>query len=78
MYVSWGKLVSQIIIKNALSTMSSSTYHHTFLALRQSILNHKFLYLIITLFSLHIKISLSTKYIFYTEEHSNKYPKQLN
>jgi hypothetical protein len=28
--------VSQIIIKNALSTMSPSTYHHTFLALRQS------------------------------------------
>jgi hypothetical protein len=29
--------VSQIIIKNALSTMSPSTYHHTFLALRQNI-----------------------------------------
>jgi hypothetical protein len=28
--------VSQIIIKNALSTMSPSTYNHTFLALRQS------------------------------------------
>nr|AHI16109.1 Atp8 [Sphagnum girgensohnii] len=28
--------VSQIIKKNALSTMSPSTYHHTFLALRQS------------------------------------------
>jgi len=28
--------VSQIIFKNAFSTMNPSTYHHTFLALHQS------------------------------------------
>jgi hypothetical protein len=28
--------VSQFFLKNALSTMSPFTYHHTFLALRQS------------------------------------------
>ncbi len=33
--------VSQIIKKNALSTMSPSTYHHTFLALCQSIVLNK-------------------------------------
>jgi hypothetical protein len=33
--------VSQIIIKNTLSTMSPSTYHHTFLALRQNIVLNK-------------------------------------
>jgi hypothetical protein len=33
--------VSQIIIKNALSTMHPSTYHHTFLTLRQSTILNK-------------------------------------